>query len=237
MSVSDERHRKIQALEKHQDRWLLAVISMAALSIALVGGGWAYGSSLLAIADYEPREGDVIFQSLPRNAVVNAIEGATESPYSHCGIVAKQNGKWVVLEALHGVEVTPVSQFLLRGRRQGFAVCRFRKEHQKHIPEILKAAREMLGRPYDSRYRMDDEKIYCSELIWKAYKKVTRSELGKPVALQTLKWGPYRPVIEALEGGPVPLNRMMITPADMARAKQLKLVYAYNIRTDPQPEK
>ena len=37
MSVSDERHLQLQALEKRQERRLLVLISMAALAIALVG--------------------------------------------------------------------------------------------------------------------------------------------------------------------------------------------------------
>ena len=234
MANCREFRAQIGSLAQKLRRRLTAAIVLGAVTTLIMGAAWSSVAALIAPPDYEPQKGDLVFQSLPRNAVVNAIEGATESPYSHCGIVARQENRWVVLEALHGVEVTPLREFLVRGRKQGFAVCRLKEEHQKHVPKTINAAREMLGRPYDSRYRMDDEKIYCSELIWKAYRKVTGTELGKPVQLKTLKWGPYRPVIEALEGGPVPLDRMMITPADLARAKQLKLVYAYNISTDSQ---
>ncbi|MDB4673705.1 hypothetical protein OAF27_02710, partial [Verrucomicrobiales bacterium] len=38
-------------------------------------------------SEYEPQVGDIFFQSLPKNDVVDAIERATGSPYSHCGIL------------------------------------------------------------------------------------------------------------------------------------------------------
>ena len=44
--------------------------------------------------------------------------------------------------------------------------------------------------------------------------------------LGDLKWERYKPVIEAIEGqGNLPLDREMITPRDMARAKGLKQIY------------
>jgi hypothetical protein len=40
---------------------------------------------------YAPQEGDIIFQSLPHHELVDAIEGATRSPWSHCGVVMREN--------------------------------------------------------------------------------------------------------------------------------------------------
>jgi hypothetical protein len=39
---------------------------------------------------YSPKEGDLVFQSLPKMDLVVAIEGVTHSPYSHVGIVIKK---------------------------------------------------------------------------------------------------------------------------------------------------
>ena len=46
---------------------------------------------------------------------VNAIEGVTQSPYSHCGIVALRHRKWIVYEAYRGVEETSLREFVFRG--------------------------------------------------------------------------------------------------------------------------
>jgi hypothetical protein len=178
---------------------------------------------------YKPQEGDVIFQSLPYSRLVNAIEGATRSPFSHCGIVAKENGRWVVYEALEPIGATPLGKFISRGRGGAFEVYRLRNEFQQHIPQTLANVRKYRGRPYDERYRLDDngEAIYCSELIYLAYQEATGEPLGKLVALRDLKWEPYAKLIERIDNGPPPLDRQIITPRDLAKAKQLEKVYSF----------
>lgn len=179
---------------------------------------------VLAWRQYQPQEGDILFQSLPRNEIVNAIEGATGSPWSHCGLVAKDDGRWVVYEAIGEVRKTPLDEFYRRGRDWQFAAYRFKGDDAADIPRVIERARGYLGRPYDTRYRMDDESIYCSELIYKAYRDATQGSLGKLVRLGDLKWRPYRQIIERLEGGPVPVEREMITPRDLALAEPLSFV-------------
>ena len=174
---------------------------------------------------YRPEVGDIIFQSLPRNAVVDAIEGATGSPYSHCGIVMRNRTGLHVLEALGTVHETPLKLWVGRGRGQAFDVFRFKPIYRDCIPEFIEAAQKYRGRPYDIRYRMDDEKIYCSELIYKAYRDVTESKLGKLVKLGDLEWGAHEDTIIAIEGS-LPLERLMITPKDLAAAEQLELVFS-----------
>lgn len=204
---------------------ILALGVLAAASIMAVFLGPAY----TAAKHYEPQEGDVVFQSMPHSPLIDAIEGGQESPLSHVGIVGKQDGQWVVFEALRGVQATPLKMFLLRGREQGFAVYRFKESYRPLIPATLAAVQKYLGRPYDIRYELDDEKIYCSELVYKAFRDVTGEELGRLVRLGDLKWQPHEATIRELEQGPPPLDRMMITPKDLALAPQLELVQAYQI--------
>src|SRR5262245_15890707 len=109
---------------------------------------------------YQPREGDIVFQSLPYAPLVNAIEAATDSPFSHCGLVARRGGQWVVIEAYRGVEETPLLTWLARGRDGAFAAYRLQPQYERDTPAIIEQARGMLGRPYDARYRWDDEQIY-----------------------------------------------------------------------------
>jgi len=172
-------------------------------------------------ADYTPQLGDVIFQSSGHTDLVDMIEGASGSHYSHCGIVAEVDGQWVVYEAAQQVKATPLDAFIQRGRDAGFAAYRFRDAYKNDIPTILSKARAYLGRPY----RLDEEHIYCSELIYKAFEQTTGEALGDLVRLGDLKWRPYEQQIIQLEGGPVPLDRLIITPIDLALADQLEAVY------------
>ncbi|MDZ7616924.1 MAG: YiiX/YebB-like N1pC/P60 family cysteine hydrolase, partial [Patescibacteria group bacterium] len=206
--------------------WLIVVsILLAMLLVVLAAVAYAFGPACIAYWQYQPREGDVVFQSLPYSRLVRAIEGATRSPYSHCGVVAKRDGRWVVYEAYDGVSATPLREFLFRGRNQGFAVYRLKEDRQQYVPAMLECVQSYLGRPYDVRYRFDDEAIYCSELIFKAYRTATGGEeLGTVVKFGDLNWKPFEETVQHYEPGPVPLDREMITPKDLALAPQLELV-------------
>ena len=185
----------------------------------------AWGSPWYQYARYEPKEGDLLFQSLPANSdLVRAIEGVTESSYSHCGIVCKKDGKWVVNEAIVDVHSTPLFQWIQRGRRDRFDVYRLKPEFQKHIPKFLASLKPYQGRPYDFQYRLEDDAIYCSELIYHAFYDATGIRLGKTDKLGDLNWKPYRQTIIKYEGGGPPLERNMITPIGLANAPQLMKV-------------
>ncbi len=211
-------------------RWWIGGIFAVMTSIVLILLGVTFLPGWWAYVNYEPQEGDVIFQSLPFSRLVNAIEGATRSPYSHCGIVAKENDRWIVYEAFKPVGPTPLREFISRGRNQAFAVYRWRAEHQPLIPGILTNVRGYRGRPYDARYRLDDNatSIYCSELIYLAYRDASGGkDLGRLVTLGELHWQPYNDLIEQLEQAPPPLDREIITPRDLARAPELERVYSF----------
>lgn len=201
------------------------MISILALTLSPCIAGGKKG----AAGGYQPIEGDVLFQSLPNPAgmdLVDAIEGSTASPFSHCGMVFLEEGKWMVIEAIGPVKITPLKDYVARGRDRQVWAYRFADAHKKHVPAALAAMKKDLGKPYDPRYRFDDEAIYCSELIWRGWKAATGKELGTAVTLGSLDWRPYQPVIEAIEGpGKLPLDREMITPRDLAKAKELTLVH------------
>lgn len=170
--------------------------------------------------DYTPRTGDIVFQALPPGPVVLAIEGATRSPFSHCGMVFARADGWHVVEAIGNVCETPLEQWVNRGRDGRFWVYR----HQEATPQQNRAmvdyARARLGMPYDIRYQMDDAKWYCSELLYKAHIHVFNKPLGELRKLGELNWRPYFLVILGIEGA-LPLDREMITPVDLSRAPEL----------------
>lgn len=176
------------------------------------------------VSPYTPQHGDIVFQSLPHVPVIDAIEGSTHSPYSHCGIVVKQDNVWHVLEAIGPVRLTRLERWVSQGRQEEFAVCRLKPAFQPKIDAMIAAAEKFIGLPYDIQYELDDEKIYCSELIYKGFLKASGESLGKTVRLGDLDWRPHEKVIRAIAGDPLPLEREMITPRDLAKAEQLEAV-------------
>ncbi len=170
------------------------------------------------------QEGDILFQSLPHNPLVDVIEGSTHSPYSHCGMAHRTARGWFVIEAIGPVKETPLAEWITHDRDRHFSIYRLRAAYRSRIPDIVKAAQGYLGRPYDLRYEFDDEKIYCSELLYKAFRQTCGEPLGILKKLGELDWKPYEKTIVNLEGGPVPLERLMITPRALSEAAQLECV-------------
>lgn len=178
---------------------------------------------------YSPKEGDLVFQSLPKMDLVVAIEGVTESPYSHVGIVIKKDNYWYVREAIGAVIDTPLYLWIIRGRFGGMDVFRLKEEYKQNIPQLIVETNKYLGLPYDVQYEMDDKKIYCSELIHKAYRDATNQKMGKLFALGKMNWKPYQKTIEYYEKGVIPLERKMITPKHLSESEYLKKVLSVNM--------
>ncbi len=54
----------------------------------------------------------------------------------------------------------------------------------------MTAAKKELGKPYDARYRWDDERLYCSELVVKAFARGAELSVGKQEVVKTLALTP-----------------------------------------------
>jgi uncharacterized protein YycO len=182
---------------------------------------------------YQPQEGDILFQSIiksdmvPQTDMVRLIEGATNSPYSHCGVVVKKKDEWYVCEAMvFGVKEIPLWMWVSRGERAKYDVYRLKDDYRQHLPQFLDVLKSHLDKPYDWRYRMDDESLYCSELVYKAFKESANEELGETVRLGDLDWEPYRETIVKYEKTDPPLDRLIITPAHLSRATQLEKIFS-----------
>lgn len=173
--------------------------------------------------------GDLIFQT-SQSAQSQAIQLATKSKYSHCGIIYKEDGKWFVFEAIQPVQRTSLDQWIARGKDSHYVVKRL-----KNADEVLteanftkmKAAAEKMGdKDYDLYFEWSDDRIYCSELIWKIYKEGTGIEIGK---LQELKdFDLSNPAVKAKlkerYGNTIPKHEKVISPAAMFESQLLYTV-------------
>jgi hypothetical protein len=200
--------------------------SSAPLLVDAAPTGSAPTPAALPGTKYEPQAGDVLFQSLPHAPLVDVIEAVTQSPYSHCGIVGRGLGdKFIVLEAIGPTVETPLEEWLARGRNGGFVAYRLDAKYAEKVPAVMASARKHLGKPYDVHYDFDDQKIYCSELIFKAFRDATGESLGTVRKLGDLNWKPNEAFIRYIENGGLPLEREMITPQELSQAKQLREVF------------
>ena len=174
-------------------------------------------------------EGDLIFHT-SQSAQSRAIQLATHSPYSHCGLLYKSGGEWQVFEAVQPVKLTPLSRWVARGQGGHFVVKRLRDAATALTPGALArlraAGQPMLGRDYDLAFNWSDKQIYCSELIWKVYDRGLHRQLGQ---LQQLRdFDLSNPAVQAKlrerYGRRLPLDEPVISPARVFGSRELVTV-------------
>ena len=174
-------------------------------------------------------EGDLIFHT-SLSAQSQAIQLATHSPYSHCGLLYKTGSEWQVFEAVQPVKLTPLARWVARGQGQHFVVKRLRDANTALTPAALASLRAagqpMLGHDYDLAFNWSDKQIYCSELIWKVYDRGLHRQLGQ---LQQLRDFDLRhPAVQAKlrerYGAQLPLSEPVISPASILRSPALVTV-------------
>jgi hypothetical protein len=201
------------------------------LLLPLAAGCVPYFDAGRIATEAEVHPGDVVFQSVPGEAG-RFIEGVTASPYSHCGLVVgpghlRGHDGLAVVEAVEPqVVLTPLEAWIRRGRYRYVSVYRQRQAPPAGLESLIAAGVEHLGTPYDPRFRLGPEKLYCSELVWTAMRRAFGAPPCEPVPLRELPWRPWAEEIRRREGGPVPLDRTVITPGALAASEQLFLVYS-----------
>lgn len=116
------------------------------------------------------RDGDLIFQT-SLSGQSRAIQEATGSKYSHCGIIYRDGCDYFVYEAVQPVKSTPLAQWIARGKGGHYVVKRLAGADslltERNIAAMRREAARFAGRDYDLTFGWSDDRLYCSELIWK----------------------------------------------------------------------
>ena len=148
------------------------ILVVCAIGIAALAN-WAGDRSEV----YEPREGDLVFHE-SKSSQSRLIQIATKSRYSHVGIVHLANGEPFVLEAITTVQSTPLDEWIARGEEGHFVAMRLRSDAVPSdgigVELVRQAATQFLGLEYDWWFQWSNERMYCSELVW----KILHSGLG-----------------------------------------------------------
>ncbi len=174
------------------------------------------------------KEGDVVFQVSNRP---DPVLLATKSKYGHVGMILKHKGELMLYEALSPVKFTPLKTWLRKQEKTQFVVKRLSNAGRiltpRNLSRLDSAASSLEGTPYDSWYNWSDEKLYCSELVWKLYhrvlgvdlcglRKLKSYDLTSPEVQKKLK--------ERFPDG-APLEETMVSPQDLFESRLLVTVY------------
>ena len=126
-------------------RWLLPFLLLVALAIAayprlhkrlLRFQSHRAAEAAPAQIATKLRDGDLIFHT-SLSVQSRAIQLATHSPWSHCGIMYKEAGNWQVFEAVQPVKRTPLADWVARGQGGHFVTKRLRDAKAVLTPTAL----------------------------------------------------------------------------------------------------
>ena len=80
------------------------------------------------------QNGDIIFQT-SKSGQSKAIQLATNSKYSHMGIIYENEGDYFVYEAVQPVKLTPLTEWINRGENKHYVIKRLKNSEAILTPE------------------------------------------------------------------------------------------------------
>ena len=171
------------------------------------------------------QKGDIIMHT-STSSQSKWIKMLTSSPYTHTGIVNVENGSYSVIEASTQVKEIELATWIEKGVNRRFAVFRVDTAEGE---DIIEEALRHLGKRYDSQFEPSDDKLYCSEFIYKVFEMAAHETLGvwEPIdrILQPIKSPELQDIVGQRFGDETPTH-LVITPKSIADADATKLVFS-----------
>jgi hypothetical protein len=175
----------------------------------------------------EFKDGDIIFHT-SKSSQSKMLQIATNSNITHVGVIFFKSGKPYVFEAVNPVKITPLQQFINRGVGSRFSVKRTKTPiSSSELKIMMEYGKRQIGKPYDLKFEWSNDKIYCSELVWKIYhyagirlcniKIFSDFNLNRPIV---------KKAIQSRYKGKFNINESVVAPIDLYNSDKLKTVYS-----------
>lgn len=176
------------------------------------------------------QDGDLIFMR-ERNPIFDWVAETTDSWETHVGILfLKPDGTWQVAESRFPFSKhTSLKRFIARAADGRFLVSRCRKELNEE--EKLRLRREVqtrMGRFYDLGFNYDSRLMYCSKLVFDAYRDATGRQVGEVTTFRQLfARNPRAPMRfwRAWFFGRIPWDRRCVTTTSELQSASISTVY------------
>ncbi len=186
------------------------------------------GNSKTTLTEFQ--NGDIIFQT-SESEQCEAVRIATNSKFSHCGIIFIEKGKTYVYEAVQPVKITPIEDWITHGKNSKYVVKRLKNSEVKltvaQLDVMKKYGSNMLNKNYDIYFGWSDSEIYCSELVWKIYKNGANIELCKTKELKEFNLN--NPIVQRIMyqryGSQIPLHEKVVAPSQLHDSELLETVF------------
>lgn len=177
--------------------------------------------ALAAAPAFQWHTGDVVLQE-SQSSRSALIRRASHSPYSHVGLIEVTPKGVFVIEAIQPVSRTPIAKWVKRGAGAWVTVLRAKDLDEAARQRVVDAAKTELGKPYDAKYRWDDEKIYCSELVAKAFLRGAERTVGRQQTIASLQLTPQELAWAGKQG--VTPEDTLLTPASLAEDSSFEVI-------------
>jgi hypothetical protein len=157
------------------------------------------------------QDGDILFrygQSYKPYEIATSriIAGVEDNRFSHDGIAHWEDDTLYIYDAEpapQGVRKVPFDFWVLDVADKSLVIKRLRPEFQSYIPLAVAYCEDVYQRqvPFDDALRLDDEKLYCSEMIEKAYRSAGLV-LSDPIPITCLphyrRWSVITPLVQTV---------------------------------------
>lgn len=165
----------------------------------------------------EFKSGDIIFQTNTAGQG-RAVMLATKSKYTHVGMIFYEGSQPYVYEAVQPVKKTPLSVWITNGEGSHYVVKRLINADSILTENVLEKIKinfyTFNNKNYDLYFGWDDQKLYCSELVWKLYKNCTGLAVGKLSHLKDFDLSSLevKSILANRFGKNIPYNEIVISP-------------------------
>ena len=187
--------------------------------------------------------GDILFQDSDCGPFCTSIEKVTSgiagANFSHVGMVIPTEKRGLmVLEAISkGVVLTPLDTFFVRSfdanNQSKVVVGRMKEVHKALIPRAVDFAKTKIGLAYDDVFNIYNDRYYCSELIYDAFKFANGNQAIfqlepmtyiDPDTEETFPiWADYFQKLQV----PIPEGEPGLNPGGMSMSPYIDIVHFY----------
>ncbi len=180
--------------------------------------------------EFKPEDGDIVFQTSP-SQLGPALEIATGSKITHVGILIEDNDTLFVYEAVGPVRKITLKEWITIGVDSSYCVRRLKHADSLLTPKKLEKMRKVFskleGRHYDVQFEWSDDRLYCSELVYKMFDKGAKIKLGEIEKFGDMKLDD--PLVQFWIGKYFPdgpnLDEKIVTPVSIYDDSSLVTIY------------
>jgi hypothetical protein len=134
-----------------------------------------------------------------------------------------------VIEAIgEGVVVTSLQDFVRRSSK--IQVARFKQADNAFLQRAIRFAISLKGKPYDEVFLLNNDRYYCSELLYEAFKAANYGKAVFELSPMTFKepntheyypvWVDYYSKLKC----PIPEGKPGLNPGGISRSSKLELI-------------